>query len=96
MTQQELKDAYADLLMLWGDVEWWEGQGLERVRPTLKSAADAMATLRHERDIARQQRDALIDMVVTMRKIARAYEQWEDHWAKIGGQYLDLINQIDS
>jgi len=48
MTDQEIKEALADLHMLWGDVEWWEEQGLSRVRPTLKAAYDAARELAKE------------------------------------------------
>jgi hypothetical protein len=48
MTEEEVKEAIADLRMLWGDVEWWEEQGLSRVRPTLKAALDAVEQLKKE------------------------------------------------
>jgi hypothetical protein len=50
MTEQEIQEAISDLRMLWGDVEWWEEQGLSRVRPTLKAAIDAAEQLRTERN----------------------------------------------
>ncbi len=48
MTDQEIKEALADLRMLWGDVEWWEEQGLSHVRPTLKAALDAAEQLKKD------------------------------------------------
>jgi len=48
MTEEEVKEALADLRMLWGDVEWWEEQGLSRVRPTLKAALDAAEQLKKD------------------------------------------------
>lgn len=94
MTDQELKDASADLRMLWGDVEWWQEQGLSHIRPTLKSAAEAMAALRDERDAAIADRDVLLAMVASLRSIGRPYEQWHAHWAQLGGRFLELLQRI--
>jgi outer membrane protein TolC len=57
MTDQEIKEALADLAMLWGDVEWWEEMQLSRVRPTLKAAYDAARQLQRERDEVRAELD---------------------------------------
>jgi len=48
MTELEIRDALACLMMLERDVEWWEEQGLSRVRPTLRDAWKAMQQLQKE------------------------------------------------
>lgn len=42
MTELEIREALACLMMLEQDVEWWEEQGLSRVRPTLRDAWKAL------------------------------------------------------
>jgi hypothetical protein len=61
MTEQEINEAIADLAMLWGDVEWWEEQGLSRVRPTLKTAVNAARQLQAELENRKQASRDLIE-----------------------------------
>jgi hypothetical protein len=48
MNELEVRDALACLIMLERDAEWWDEQGLSRVRPTLRDAWKAMRQLQEE------------------------------------------------
>jgi len=45
-------------------------------------------------DTVTQQRDALMELVRKMRRIARPYPQWERWWDQLGGEALDLENKM--
>ena len=59
MSEQKIKEAIADLHMLWVDVEWTQEMQLSCVRPTVKAAADAARQLTNERDEARAEVERL-------------------------------------
>ena len=54
MSELEIREALACLIMLERDVEWWEEQGLSRVRPTLRDAWKAMQQLQKENKLLRE------------------------------------------
>ena len=60
----------------------------------IESLINELGKAQAERDIITEQRDALMELVRHMRRIARPYPQWENWWDQLGGEALDLENKM--